>query len=269
MGLGVDGVIGTSFIKQLNITPAKRIEQILVNLERLRWMPPITDSTLIIVNIPEYKMYVYNNGHLDFNMNVIVGASATGTVIFTGKIKYIVFSPYWNVPQSIVEKEILPGIQRNKDYLTIHHMEIFGSYSKDVPAIRQLPGPDNALGKVKFLFPNNFDIYFHDTNNRNAFNASKRSLSHGCIRLSEPKKLAMYLLSYDTTTYSSYNVDSLMNLDKEKWVTLKKTVPVMISYYTAFVDAKGRLNLRNDIYKHDSAMAAKLFTPNIDSTAKP
>ena len=156
----------------------------------------------------------------------------------------------------------MPGMAHNKNYLTEHHMEIYGKPHNDTPSIRQLPGPDNALGRVKFLFPNNFDIYFHDTNNPNAFNTSNRNLSHGCIRLSKPKEFAMYLLSYDTTTYSSHNIDSLMNLDEEKWVTLQKPIPVMISYYTAFVDAKGRLNFRNDIYKHDSAMAAKLFTPN-------
>ena len=120
---------------------------------------------------------------------------------------------------------------------------------------------------MKFLFPNNFDIYFHDTNARGVFNASNRNLSHGCIRLSQPKKLAMYLLSDDTTTYNSHNVDSLMNLKKEKWVTLKNSVPVMISYYTAFVDSNGKLNFRNDIYKHDSAMAAKLFTSNTNFIA--
>ena len=263
MGLLKDGVIGRSFIKQLNVPPSKRIEQILVNLERLRWMPEMNEKTnYIIVNIPEYKMYVFDSGKLQFDMNVVVGASATGTVIFTGNLKYVVFSPYWNIPESIVKKEILPGMTRNNDYLAEHNMEVYGSPNKDTPSIRQLPGPWNALGKVKFLFPNNFDIYFHDTNNPNAFNASNRNLSHGCIRLSKPKEFAMYLLSYDTTTYSSHNIDSLMNLDEEKWVTLKKPVPVTISYYTAFVDAKGRLNFRNDIYKHDSAMAAKLFTPN-------
>jgi len=261
MGTNPDGVVGKTFIKQLNVLPAKRIEQILVNLERLRWMPSINDSiNSIIVNIPEYKMYVFDSGRLQFDMNVVVGSSATGTVIFNGNLKYIVFSPYWNVPASIVQKEILPGIAKNPNYLADHHMEEFGMQAKDVPAIRQLPGADNALGRVKFLFPNNFDIYFHDTNNRNAFNASNRNVSHGCIRLSEPKKLAMYLLRNDTTTFSSHNVDSLMGLDKEKWVTLKNPVPVVISYYTAFVDAKGRINFRNDIYKHDSAMAAKLFT---------
>lgn len=254
-----DAVIGKSFLKQLNITPAQRLQQILINLERLRWLPEMNDSTSIIVNIPEYKMYVYNDGQLQFDMNVVVGASATGTVIFTGNLKYIVFSPYWNIPTSIIKKEILPGIQRNKNYLANHNMEIYGKNSGGLPAIRQLPGADNALGRVKFLFPNNFDIYFHDTNNHGAFNSSKRNLSHGCIRLSQPKKLAQYLLRDDTTTYSSNKIDSLMNLTKEKWVTLKKPVPVMISYYTAFVDNKGRLNFRNDIYGHDSAMAVKLF----------
>ena len=259
MGQKPDAVIGKSFLKQLNVSPSQRLQQILINLERLRWLPEMNDSASIIVNIPEYKMYVYNNGQLQFDMDVVVGASATGTVIFTGNLKYIVFSPYWNIPVSIIKKEVLPGIMRNKNYLADHHMEVYGKNSGGLPAIRQLPGPDNALGKVKFLFPNNFDIYFHDTNNHGAFNSSKRSISHGCIRLSQPKELAQYLLRDDTVKFSSHNIDSLMNLTKEKWVTLKTSIPVMISYYTAFVDNNGKLNFRNDIYGHDSAMAVKLF----------
>jgi murein L,D-transpeptidase YcbB/YkuD len=257
MGLKPDGVIGKTFLKQLNVSPSQRIQQILINLERLRWMPEMNDSASIIVNIPEYKMYVYDGGQLQLDMDVVVGAAATGTVIFTGNLKYIVFSPYWNIPSSIIKKEILPAMRRNRNYLSSRHMEVYGK-NGDVPAIRQLPGPDNALGRVKFLFPNNFDIYFHDTNNPNAFNASNRNISHGCIRLSKPKELAMYLLR-DDSSYTSEKVDSLMDLDKEKWVTLKNTVPVMISYYTAFVDGNGKLNFRNDIYGHDSAMAVKLF----------
>jgi murein L,D-transpeptidase YcbB/YkuD len=269
MGFKPDGVIGKSFIKELNVSPSKRLEQIMVNLERLRWMPSINDSTnSIIVNIPEYKMYVYDSGKLQFTMDVVVGSAATGTVIFTGNLKYIVFSPYWNIPSSIIKKEILPGIEKNKNYLEDHHMEIYGSGAGGVPEIRQLPGDDNALGHVKFLFPNNFDIYFHDTNNHGAFNSSNRNLSHGCIRLSQPKELAMYLLRDDTTHFSSEKVDSLMNLDKEKWVTIKSPVPVMISYYTAFVDGRGKINFRNDIYKHDSAMAAKLFTTDSNLMAQ-
>ncbi len=259
MGQKQDGTIGKAFIKQLNVSPSQRLQQILINLERLRWLPEMNDSESIIVNIPEYKMYVYNGGKLQFDMDVVVGSAATSTVIFTGNLKYIVFSPYWNIPVSIIKKEIMPGIQRNKHYLENHHMEIYGKNGGGLPAVSQLPGDDNALGHVKFLFPNNFDIYFHDTNNRGAFNSSGRSLSHGCIRLSQPKELAQYLLRDDTVKYSSSNIDSLMHLKKEKWVTLKSTVPVMISYYTAFVGADGKLNFRNDIYGHDSAMAVKLF----------
>ena len=265
MGLKADGVIGKAFLKELNVSPQQRIQQIMINLERLRWMPKMNDSAMIIVNIPEYKMYVYEGGQLQFDMDVVVGASATGTVIFTGNLKYIVFSPYWNVPTSILKKEILPAMSRNPNYLAEHHMEKYGTGGEGLPLIRQLPGPDNALGRVKFLFPNNFDIYFHDTNDHGAFNSSRRNISHGCIRLSEPKELAMYLLR-NHPEYTEERVDSLMDLDKEKWVTLKNTVPVMISYYTAFVDDSGRLNFRNDIYKHDSAMAAKLFANPLSDT---
>ena len=200
MGIKETGIVDKATMKELNYPIKERIKQILINLERVRWLPAESDSNYILVNIPEYKMYVYNDGQLQFDMDVVVGSSATGTVIFTGNLKYIVFSPYWNIPASIVKKEILPGIARNKNYLADHHMEIYGKNGGGLPAIRQLPGPDNALGRVKFLFPNNFDIYFHDTNNHGAFNSSKRNLSHGCIRLSQPKELAQYLLRDDTTT---------------------------------------------------------------------
>jgi murein L,D-transpeptidase YcbB/YkuD len=127
-----------------------------------------------------------------------------------------------------------------------------------MPVIRQKPGASNSLGKVKFLFPNNFDIYLHDTPNRTLFSASSRSFSHGCIRLGEPKKLAAYLLRNDTT-WTNYRIDTAMNNTKETWVTLPKSVPVAIAYFTAWVDRKGVLNFRKDIYNHDEKLAAKLF----------
>ncbi len=136
------------------------------------------DSNYIMVNIPEYKLYVYDSGKLQFDMNVIVGKEGTGTVIFTGNLKYIVFSPYWNVPESIVKNEIVPGMQRNSNYLASHNMEITGTRG-DLPVVRQLPGRDNSLGNVKFLFPNSYDIYLHDTPNRNLFSATNRNFSHG------------------------------------------------------------------------------------------
>jgi murein L,D-transpeptidase YcbB/YkuD len=258
MGLSVDGAIGPKMIDEINITPTKRIQQILVNLERMRWMPlPHKEHEFIYVNIPEYKMYVYNEDTLKFDMNVIVGTAANSTVIFSGDLKYIVFAPYWKVPDKIVRTEILPAMEKDTGYLRRNNMERTGG-PDTLPSIRQLPGPLNSLGKVKFLFPNNFDIYFHDTPNRNLFSASSRSFSHGCIRLGEPKKLAEFLLRNDTS-WNEIRIDTLMNSLKEKWVTLPGTIPVVITYFTAFVDDSGALNFRKDIYKHDERLADKLF----------
>lgn len=258
MGLAVDGAIGPKMIDELNVTPSARIQQILVNLERMRWMPPPhKENEYIYVNIPEYKMYVYNNANLEFTMNVIVGTAANSTVIFSGDLKYIVFSPYWKVPAKIVKNEILPALRKNPDYLVKNNMERTGG-PDSLPSIRQNPGPGNSLGKVKFLFPNNYDIYFHDTPNRNLFSASSRSFSHGCIRVGEPRHLAEFLLRNDTS-WNEVRMDTSMNNTKEKWVTLPKAVPVVISYFTAFVDNTGILNFRKDIYKHDAKLADKLF----------
>lgn len=254
-GLPITGSIGSKTFDELNVPIKKRIEQILINIERARWLPAEKDSNYILVNIPEYKMHIFDNTINTWDMNVIVGKTATSTVIFNGNLRYIVFSPYWNIPSNIVENEILPGIKKDKNYLAKNEMERYG---KENASFRQKPGQKNSLGLVKFLFPNNFDIYFHDTPNRDLFAATNRSFSHGCIRLGEPKKLAEYLLRKDTT-YNSNKIDSLMHLDKEKWVTLTKSIPVFIVYFTAWVDKNGLLNFRNDIYGHDKKMSEKLF----------
>jgi murein L,D-transpeptidase YcbB/YkuD len=260
MGLTPNGVIGKQVIDELNVLPNKRIQQILINLERMRWMPPQQNTAYILVNIPEYKMHVIHDGKQQFEMNVIVGTATHNTVIFSGKLQNIVFSPYWNVPSSIVASEIAPAMRRNKNYISNKNMEITG-YSNGLPIVRQKPGKNNSLGLVKFLFPNSHSIYFHDTPNRNLFSETKRSFSHGCIRLAEPKKFAQYLLRADTATiWKSHIIDSVMNLTTEKWVTLKQPIPVLIAYFTAWVDVNGKLNFRKDIYKHDEKLAAKLFS---------
>ncbi len=257
MGLLVDGVIGNRMLAELNVSLAKRIRQLLVNMERVRWMPAEKDTNYILVNIPEYKMHVYDSGRQVFDMNVIVGTAANSTVIFNGNLKYVVFSPYWNVPESIVKKEIMPAMSRNKNYLDKNNMEITG-YSGKIPQVRQKPGPTNSLGLVKFLFPNNYSIYFHDTPNRELFSLTSRSFSHGCIRLGEPKKFAGYLLQNDKN-WTETKIDSAMHLTKEKWVTVPKSIPVFVVYFTAWVDGEGLLNFRKDIYGHDEKMGEKLF----------
>ncbi|RYY31532.1 MAG: hypothetical protein EOO04_00880 [Chitinophagaceae bacterium] len=257
-GMRTDGVIGGATLREMNQSIDHRIQQLMINLERLRWVPAELKSDYLLVNIPQFKLHVYEKGTLSFSMNVVVGSLQHNTVIFNGDLKYVVFSPYWNVPASIVRNEILPGIQKNKNYISTHNMEITG-YSGNIPHVRQKPGPNNSLGKVKFLFPNSYNIYLHDTPAKSLFGETNRAFSHGCIRLGEPKKLAEFLLRNDTT-WTSEKIQQAMNLGKERYVTLKETVPVFIGYFTAWVDSEGLLNFRDDVYGHDKKMAAKMFT---------
>ena len=256
-GLPISSNINNSFIQILNKPISRLIQQILINLERARWLPQEKDSNYFLVNIPEFTLHVFDNAVNTWDMNVIVGKAATSTVIFSGNLKYIVFSPYWILPNNIVKNEILPNFKKDQNYLEKNNMEQYGN-SNGLPMIRQKSGPKNALGLVKFLFPNSYEIYFHDTPNKNYFSSTNRSLSHGCIRLSEPKKLASYLLRNDTS-YTENKIDSLMNLPKEKWIGLPKAIPVFIVYFTTWVDKNGLLNFRNDIYGHDEKMKTKLF----------
>lgn len=256
-GLTVDGKISPAVVKELNVPLQQRIQQIMINMERMRWLPSGKDSDYILVNIPEYKLHVFEKGQQAFDMNVIVGAEGNSTVIFNGKLKYVVFAPYWNVPPSIVRKEIVPGMNRNSNYLERQNMEITG-HEGGLPVVRQKPGPKNSLGLVKFLFPNNYNIYLHDTPNRDLFSRASRSLSHGCIRIQEPAKMANYLLT-DQKEWTPEKIDSAMHGTKEKWVTVSNPVSVFICYLTAWVDDNGKLNFRKDIYGHDAKMAEKLF----------
>lgn len=251
-GLKEDGIINKTFLAELNTPVSKRIQQILINMERIRWVPANPPQDYLLVNIPAYKLYVYENGDLAWNMNVVVGAVAHNTVIFTGDMKYVVFSPYWNVPPDILKKEVLPGIQKNKNYLASHNMEMIDG------AVRQKPGPKNSLGLVKFLFPNSYNIYLHDTPAKSLFGETNRAFSHGCIRLSQPKKLAEYLLRNEPA-WTTDKITKAMNSGKEQFVTLKQAMPVFIGYFTSWVDRDGKLNFRNDIYGHDKKMAAQLF----------
>lgn len=192
-------------------------------------------------------------------MNVVVGKEGHNTTIFTGNLNQVVFSPYWNVPRDIVEKEILPAIENDPFYLASNQMEETGETDDGLPVIRQLPGEKNSLGKVKFLFPNSFDIYFHDTPSKSLFSKDRRAYSHGCIRLSDPVKMANYLLR-NQPEWTPEKIDEAMNSGEEQFVRLKNPVPVLITYYTAWIDEKGMLNFRDDIYGHDATLAQKMFT---------
>lgn len=257
-GYTSDSTITPALVRELNVPVTNRIAQVLMNMERMRWMPVRPKGRLILVNIPEYRLHVWEGETKNFDMDVVVGREGHSTVMFSGNLNQIVFSPYWNLPQSIVEKEVLPKMKRNRHYLKNNNMEITGERN-GMPVVRQLPGKKNELGKVKFLFPNSYNIYFHDTPEKWIFQRDARAFSHGCIRLSDPRRMAVYLLS-NMPEWTPEKMDSAMNSDKEKYVKLNDPVPVLIFYYTAWVDEHGMLQFRKDIYGHDQNLAARLFT---------
>ncbi|HSF45714.1 MAG TPA: L,D-transpeptidase family protein [Chitinophagaceae bacterium] len=257
-GMKEDGIAGSGVLREMAAPLSKRIEQIIINMERCRWLPNETNEDYLYVNIPQFKLVAMEKDSIAFSCNVVVGKSTNKTVIFRGDMKYVFFSPYWNVPPSIIRNEILPAMKRNPNYLQKHNMEYNGG------RIRQKPGPANSLGLVKFLFPNSFNIYLHDTPSKSLFKEDKRAFSHGCIRVSEPFKLAKYLLRHDDK-WTDEKIRTAMNSGNEQYVTLKKTVPVYLVYFTAFVDPQGKLNFRDDIYGRDSELKKMLFAKNHNS----
>lgn len=243
-----------SNIKDMNIPVGKRIKTLIVNMERCRWISnDITKAKeLIAINVPAYQLTYFRNGVPELRSNVVVGKVMNQTVIFSAPMKSIVFSPYWNVPKSILQKEILPGIEKNENYLEEHDMEWHGDY------VRQRPGPKNSLGLIKFLFPNSNAIYLHDTPAKSLFNREDRAFSHGCIRVEKPIELATLILK-DDKKWDKQKIIEAMNSGEEKWYTLKNKIPVYIGYFTAWVDDKGEIHFYEDIYNRDDELAALLF----------
>jgi murein L,D-transpeptidase YcbB/YkuD len=257
-GLNLSGFMDKAAFSELNVPLKKRIQQILVNMERSRWLPVHLEGDYLAVNIPEFKLHVYHADSLLWSCEVVVGKTMHQTAIFYGEIKYVVFSPYWNVPPSIVRKEVIPGMKRNPSYLQAQNMEITGRLD-GLPVVRQKPGPLNSLGLVKFLFPNSYNIYLHDTPSKSLFGEPSRGFSHGCIRLKEPVKLANFLLK-DRPEWDAGAIDLAMHSGTEKSVTLKNKVPVFIAYFTAFIDRDHVINFRKDIYNRDDKLAAMLMS---------
>ena len=256
-GMKPSGTITDTVVASLNVPVSKRIQQIIVNLIRMQWMPSMQEANYISVNIPDFMLSVYENNAKAFDMLVAVGKEGTNTTIFSGDLNQIVFSPYWNIPASIVQREILPKLKADPNYLKTRHMEIVGKTTSP-PTIRQLPGDDNGLGKAKFLFPNRYDIYFHDTNAKDIFSKDKRAVSHGCIRLADAEKMATYLLR-NNNSWSPEKVHAAMNGGKEQYVKLNPAMPVIITYYTTWVDESGKLNFRDDVYANDKKIGQMMF----------
>jgi murein L,D-transpeptidase YcbB/YkuD len=247
MGLAHADILSNSEINEMNISIDDRINQIRVNMERLRWLPLYDKEEKIVINIPEFKLHLFNTDSLLYSMKVIIGKTFQPTAVFKGDIEEIILCPYWNIPPGILQNEILPAVRKNSNYLKQNHMEWYGSN------IRQKPGYDNALGWIKFLFPNRYNIYMHDTPNKYLFEKNIRTFSHGCIRLENAKKLAVYLLR-NTKNWNSTTIDDFIQKKRETKIKLNSRIPVYIVYRTAWVDKDGKLNLRKDIYGKDKLL---------------
>jgi len=247
-------VISKELIKDLNVPVAQRIKTLMVNMERCRWISNDVTKTkeLIAINIPAYELTYFRNGKPELHSDVVVGKTMNKTVIFSAAMKYIVFAPYWNIPKSILEKEVLPGIEKNPNYLEEHDME----WNKE--NVRQRPGPKNSLGLIKFLFPNSNAIYLHDTPAKSLFNKEDRAFSHGCIRVAKPTELAMHILQNDKE-WDKEKIEAAMNRGEETWYTLKNKIPVYIGYFTAWVDTEGIVHFYEDVYDRDEELADLLY----------
>ena len=270
-GLGPDGRLGTQTLKQMNTPLSFRVEQLRLTLERWRWVPYQFPRPPIVVNIPEFGLRTYNqDGSIDLMMNVIVGkAYRHETPVFERDMKYVVFRPYWNVPPSILRSEIVPAIRKDRDYIAKKNYEVVtpqgsivtsGTISDDILQqlsagklmVRQKPGPTNALGLVKLMFPNEYNVYLHSTPSQQLFSQSRRDFSHGCIRVEKPAELAAWVLR-DKPEWSLERVRAAMQTGKDNvQVNLTNPVPVLIIYGTAVVDQQNEVHFFDDIYGYDA-----------------
>ena len=252
MGLTENGKVNLQTLTEINKPIEYRIKQMMVNMERLRWLPVQLEKDYLLINIPEFKLYIFENEKPIWNTNVVVGKEVKPTSIFKGNMSQIILNPYWGIPTSIVQNEILPHVRRNSNYLSKNNIEIIdGNY-------RQKPGKNNALGKMKFMFPNNYHIYLHDTPSKGLFGETNRAFSHGCIRVENPKKLATYLLR-NNRDWNPEKVDKILLTDVQTGIRINPTVAVYIAYFTAWVDMNGHLNFRNDLYNLDKKLSKEVF----------
>ncbi len=282
-GLTADGHIGTSSAAAFNVPLSERVTQIELAMERLRWLPELSTGASIIVNIPAFQLWAFDaidqaDANI-INMRVVVGnALKTQTPVLMAELHFIDFMPYWNVPYSIIKNEILPKLIQDRNYLDKENMEmvsVFRDGEKPTALneetmnllkegklrIRQRPGGKNALGRVKFIFPNKDDVYLHDTPANALFSKSRRDFSHGCVRVANPEKLAEFALK-NQDDWNPETIQLAMSTPKTQRVILKKPIPVLFFYITAFFDQNDNLEFYPDIYGHDAVLLGTLSKPD-------
>lgn len=257
-GLKLNYTLTKEHIDQMNEPIGKRIKTIMLNMERCRWIPAnlAQAKEYVMVNIPSFRLVYVKDGKYDFVTDVFVGTRMTETVIFSGMMDRIVFSPYWYVPQSIIKNELKSKMAEDKNYLADHNMEWNGGN------VRQKPGPKNSLGLVKFMFPNANDIYLHDTPAQSLFDFEKRIFSHGCINVKEAKSLAIELLK-DDPDWPVAKIESAMSGEKETTCKLKNKIPIYIGYFTAWVNDDGEIGFYPDVYDRDPQLDKLLYSDSV------
>ncbi|WP_108880937.1 L,D-transpeptidase family protein [Anderseniella sp. Alg231-50] len=267
VGLSPDGIAGRRTINALNGKKSvRRTDQIALNMERLRWLPRNLGSRYVLVNQPAYKMQIINKGETEWSTRVIVGKPSNQTYFFSDQMSRVEFNPYWGIPQSIIKGEYLRRVQDNPSYFEQRGYEVLNSRGQRISGwdvdwwnyrggigVRQKPGPKNALGEVKFMFPNKHAIYLHDTPKRSLFSKDRRAYSHGCVRVQNPRELATQILGW-----SQNKIASTIATRKNTPVQLKRKLPVHLTYFTAWTDETGDLAYYNDVYKRDMYLARAL-----------
>jgi len=276
-GLTPDGIAGPNTFKALNRDIKELIKIVEINLERLRWLPKTYEDNYIFTNIADFTLQVYENKEKALEMSVIVGKEQRSTPVFSSKLSYIVLNPYWTVPRSIAVEDKLPLIKKDIDYIPKNNFTVFKFIAGKIVEqnykeinwedlnknnfnyfLRQDPGPSNALGRVKFMFPNKFSVYLHDTPNKELFSQTERDFSSGCIRLEEPFKLAEYLLQKNNN-WDLKKINDILETNKETTVHLTQKLPIHIVYMTAWVNEQGELQIRNDIYSRDKRLISAFY----------
>ncbi|WP_440997817.1 L,D-transpeptidase family protein [Arhodomonas sp. SL1] len=275
-GLEADGIIGPRTLQALNTPADARVRQIRINLERMRWLSGDLGERYVFVNIAGFELVLVEDGEVRSRQRVIVGRDYRQTPVFTGRMTYLVFNPSWQVPQSLSVRDILPEVRRDPEYLERMGFQVLRGWGADEEVIdpdtvdwqevptrgfpyrfRQRPGPQNALGRVKFMFPNRHAVYLHDTPARTLFNHAERAFSSGCIRVERPLELTRLLL--DDERWDADAIERTLDEGTERTVPLGRAVPVHLQYLTAWVGSDGVVNLRPDIYGRDARLVGALL----------
>ncbi len=284
-GLKEDGQVGKKTLAELNIPVEQRIRQLQLNMERWRWLPDSFGDRYLMVNIPAFELTIVDSGCRVDGLRAIVGRKTRQTPILSDRMTYIELNPYWNVPQKIARRDILPKIKNDPAYLIRQGIRIFDSWDRDAQELnpmdidwnrlsrgdfpyrlRQDPSRRNALGQIKFIFPNPRSIYIHDTPGKALFNRQQRTFSSGCVRLEDPITLATHLLS--AQGWNRERIEAMIDSEERKAVILDKPIPVHLVYFTAWVDEQQRINFRKDIYGHDARLTQALRQPAPDLIAR-